>query len=246
MGTKVAVGKSQGRVPIFIAFDLREARRVAIPSAERATTRDETERHALGVTSASGSWSRRPITSARRSAMRTGRIRAAAAGLAAVAAASAALVLAGPASAATEGPYFNCAFQTSNGHYLTAVGGGGRTSDVMHTDATRIQSWEKFTLIDSGDGTPITRFGIQTVYGYFLTAVGGGGRTTDVIHSDAPWLRDWEKLTLISQGNGVYAIQTIDGHYMTAVGGGGRTTDTIHSDATRVGSWERFRVTCNN
>ena len=65
--------------------------------------------------------------------------------------------LASSASAATagnptNGPVYGCVFQTVNGHYLTAVGGGGRTTDVIHTDATRIGSWEKFTLIDSGRG----------------------------------------------------------------------------------------------
>jgi len=144
---------------------------------------------------------------------------------------------------AVNGP-ITCAIQTYNGHYLTAVGGGGRTTDVIHTDATRIGSWEKFTLIDSGDGSSNIHYGLRTTYGYYLTAVGGGGRITDVIHSDAPWLRDWEKFTFVSLGYGWYAIQTIDGHYLTAVGGGGRTTDTIHSDAPWIRAWEMYRVTC--
>jgi hypothetical protein len=110
----------------------------------------------------------------------------------------------------------------------------------------RIGSWEKFTLIDSGDGSSFIHYGFLTTNGHYLTAVGGGGRITDVIHSDATWLRDWEKLTLYSLGYGWYAIQTIDGHYLTAVGGGGRTTDTIHSDATRIGAWEKFYVSCGH
>jgi hypothetical protein len=136
-----------------------------------------------------------------------------------------------------------CTIQTFDGHYVTAVGGGGRTTDVIHTGATRIGSGERFTLIDSGDGSSNIRYGILITNGHCLTAV-GGGRITDVIHSDAPWLLAWEKSTFISLCYGVYAIQTIDGHYLTAVGAGGRTTDTIHSDATRVLSWEKFRVTC--
>jgi hypothetical protein len=148
-------------------------------------------------------------------------------------------------ASALNGP-ITCTFQTSNGHYLTAVGGGGRTTDVLHTDATRVGSWERFTLVDSGDGAPNIHYGVLTTNGHYLTAVGGGGRTTDVMHSDAPWLLDWEKLTMISLGLGVYAIQTIDGHYLTAVGAGGRITDTIHSDATRIGSWEKFRLSCTN
>jgi hypothetical protein len=39
------------------------------------------------------------------------------------------------------------ALETVNGHYLTAVGGGGRTTDVIHTDATAVGSWEQFTLM---------------------------------------------------------------------------------------------------
>ena len=85
--------------------------------------------------------------------------------------------LSGVASAAPvgnliNGPVHGCVFQTVNGHYLTAVGGGGRTTDVIHTDATRIGSWEKFTLIDSGSGTPVIQYGLQTTNGHYLTAVG--------------------------------------------------------------------------
>jgi hypothetical protein len=116
---------------------------------------------------------------------------------------------------------------------------------VIHTDATRVGAWEKFTLIDSGDGTPVTTFGLRTSAGYFLTAVGSGGRTSDVIHSNATWLQGWEKFQLHSLGFGYYDITTGDGHYLTAVNGGGLSSgDTLHTDATRVGSWETFRVTC--
>jgi hypothetical protein len=174
-----------------------------------------------------------------------------AAGIATAAVAIGGFGLTGLASASTakpavNGPVHGCAFQTVNGHYLTAVGGGGRITDVIHTDAVKILAWEKFTLIDSASGTPVIQYGLQTVNGHYLTAVGGGGRITDVIHSDATHLQAWEKFTLNSLGSDVYDIQTINGHYLTAVGGGGRITDTIHSDATRVGAWEKFRVTCGH
>jgi hypothetical protein len=182
-----------------------------------------------------------------------------AAGVAAGAAGIAGLSLAGVASASTGpagaapstvratppvNPPDRCSIQASNGDYLTAVGGGDRTTDVIHTDATQVQAWEKFTFIDSGDGAPDIHYGIQTTNGHYLTAVGGGDRTTDVIHSDATLLQAWEKFTLVFLGHGRYAIQTIDGHYVTAVGGGGRITDTIHTDATQVGAWEEFHLTC--
>jgi hypothetical protein len=152
-----------------------------------------------------------------------------------------------PASVASAAPITapkTCTFQTVDGHYVTAVGGGGRITDVIHTDAVRAAAWEQFTLIDSGDGSPSTHYGVRTVNGHYLTAVGGGGRITDVIHSDATLLQAWEKFTLIPLGNDSFAIQTINGHYLTAVGGGGRITDTIHSDATRIAGWETFRVQC--
>ena len=117
---------------------------------------------------------------------------------------------------------------------------------MIHTDATQIGSWEKFTLVDSNSGTAPIEYGIETANGHYLTAVDGGGLITDVIHSDATQLQAWEKFTLYGLGNGVYDIQTINGHYLTAVGGGGRTTDTIHSDATSVGAWEKFTVTCGH
>jgi hypothetical protein len=69
------------------------------------------------------------------------------------------------------------------------VSGGGRITDVMHSDATQLLAWEKLTLIALGDNV----YAIQTINGRYLTAVGGGGRTTDTIHSDATRVGSWEK-----------------------------------------------------
>src|SRR6184192_4055805 len=145
-----------------------------------------------------------------------------------------------PASAAlTFATPTTCSIQTFNTrNFLTAVGGGGRTSDVIHSDATVARSWEAFTLVDAGDGVHV---GIRTLTGNYLTAVNGGGLQTDVIHSNATLLQAWERFNVIRIGGDGFAIQTIDGHFLTAVGGGGRTTDVIHSDATQVQAWEIFR-----
>jgi len=109
--------------------------------------------------------------------------------------------LSGAASAATavksmNGPVHGCVFQTVNGHYLTAVGGGGRTTDVIHTDATQTGSWEEFTLSSPGGGV----YDIQAIDGRYLTAVDGGGRTADTIHSDATRAGAWEKFTVHCSG----------------------------------------------
>ncbi|TYB64220.1 hypothetical protein FXF51_21000 [Nonomuraea sp. PA05] len=92
------------------------------------------------------------------------------------------------------------------GHLLTAVGGGGRTTDVVHTNATVLQAWEKFALIrQGGDG-----FAIRTVNGRFLTAVGGGGRITDIIHSDATLIQSWEIFRVQCGLTAVPNVQSFD------------------------------------
>jgi hypothetical protein len=118
------------------------------------------------------------------------RARAAVAGMAAAVAISA-MSLAGVASASAtvRAPISGCVFQTINGHYLTAVGASGRITDVIHSDATQLLAWEKFTLYYLGNGA----YAIQTIDGHYLTAVGGGGRITDTIHSDATRVDSWEK-----------------------------------------------------
>ncbi len=145
--------------------------------------------------------------------------------------------------------YTGCSFQTDRGYYLTAVGGGGRITDVIHTDATRVSSWERFNLYYQGYSNV---YAIQTTVSFnYLTAVDGGGRTSDVIHSNAIRPQSWERFNLVNlgvrnDGVGLFAIQTVNGHYLTAVGKGGRVTDTIHSDATRIGTWEEFYVSCDH
>jgi hypothetical protein len=135
-----------------------------------------------------------------------------------------------------------CAFKTFNGHYLTAVDGGGRRTEVIHSDATVIQAWERFILVNDPDNVHV---GFRTANGHLLTAVDGGGRTTDVIRSNETQLRSWEKFRIIHIGSGVYNVQTSDGrHYLTAVGGGGLTTDVVHTNATVPSGWEQFTLIC--
>ena len=147
-------------------------------------------------------------------------------------------------SAFAENAPTTCFIQTANGRYLTAVGGGGRVNDALHTDAKKRLAWEKFTLVDSGAGTPNITYGIRTSKGFYLTAVDGGGRIRNVMHSDATKLRDWEKFQFESLGGDYYAIKTYRGNYLTAVGGGGRITDVMHSDAKQVKGWEKFKLRC--
>jgi hypothetical protein len=124
--------------------------------------------------------------------------------------------------------------------FLTAVGGGGRTTDTIHTDATVPRSWEMLrlrTTVASGF------YGIQTVSGHFLTAVDAGGRTTDTIHTDATSVANWELFAPVPLQYPLsgFGLKTSRGFFLTAVGGGGHNSgDTIHTDATVAQSWESF------
>jgi hypothetical protein len=129
---------------------------------------------------------------------------------------------------------------TPKDNFLTAVGGGGRTTDVIHTDATIPRSWEMFRLWS----TNVSGFyGIQTVNGHFVTAVAAGGRTTDTIHTDATVVASWELFAPVplSYPQSGFGLKTIRGFFLTAVGGGGHNSgDTIHTDATVAKGWESF------
>jgi hypothetical protein len=154
------------------------------------------------------------------------------------------------AGAAVAAAPANCVIRTYTGDYVTAVGGGGRETDVLHTNATQIGSWERFALVPAGNGM----VAIQTVDGHYLTAVGGGGLfdgnpSDSVIHSDAPWIRDWEKFTLVPLNNGrtfAYAIRTFNGYELSAFNGGGQTQGQLvmESNATGTTTWEQFQVIC--
>ena len=152
---------------------------------------------------------------------------------------------AGAAQAATDPN--TCFIQTDNGNYITAVGGGGRTSDVMHTNASVPSTWERFTLVYSGDGV---HYGLRTAFGYYVTAVNSGGSAAadvpDVLHTNATVLRQLGEVLLRERRHGWQVrAPAFDGHLLSAVGGGGRTSRTFDSNRTVLSTWEKFRFTCN-
>ena len=140
-------------------------------------------------------------------------------------------------------PFFKAGIRTHlKGNYLTAVGGGGRITDVIHTNAVKPLNWETFTLWWAGTQEHIA---LQTVNGNFITAVDAGGRTSDAIHTDATQIFGWETFKMVppTSETGVFAFQTQRGFFLTAVGGGGHDSgETIHTDAVTVREWELFRL----
>ena len=166
-----------------------------------------------------------------------------AAGIAIAAAGIVALNLPGEASASTAAAVLpTCTIQTFDGHFLTAVDGGGHTTNAIQSDRTVASTWEKFQLVPAGDSIHV---GLRTSNGNYLTAVGGGGQANaDAIHTDATVLSTWEEFRIYYTPSAL--IEVISGNYLTAVNGGGRTTEALHTNATisGVGSWEDFRISC--
>jgi hypothetical protein len=150
--------------------------------------------------------------------------------------------------------------QTIKGHFLTAVGAGGKYQDAIHTNAREIKEWEQFRIVKCGDPGSGYEYGIMAANGAFLTAGNGGGRTSEAILLASP--RGSEpKFTLIRQSDGTYALRTANGrNYVTALGGGGQVqkyhspdcgmfsaclggfSTVFHTDATQIKGWEKFRV----
>jgi hypothetical protein len=95
------------------------------------------------------------------------------------------------------GPSGSRVIQTSNGRYVTAVASGGLsgadTPDVLHTDATRVGSWEKFVMVPQVDGS----LAIRVADGHYLTARLGGGQQTYVFNTNATQVGSWEKFRLV-------------------------------------------------
>jgi len=130
------------------------------------------------------------------------------------------------------------AIVTSGNYFVTAVGGGNETTDVLRTNVVNPSTEEKFTLWY----VPSTgEFGIQTLDGKFLFATNGGdlaslfpfgNQKVDTIQSTAEYIIDYERFTLIpNMGDGYptgwFGIQTVRGFYLIAVGGGGLTAPPV-------------------
>ncbi|HJT21148.1 MAG TPA: hypothetical protein VJ746_11795 [Nitrospira sp.] len=136
---------------------------------------------------------------------------------------------------------------SAGGYFLTALGGGGKTTGAFHSDATLAKDWEYFTFVKCGDlGSGLlytmTPKGHEGDSNSMLGAAYGGGQVKNAVIRGGHL--DWLLFRLIQQSDGSYAIQTSNHvNYVTAVGGGGLASgDNVHTDATQVQAWEKFRI----
>ncbi|MFZ1746711.1 MAG: hypothetical protein WBO24_12055 [Nitrospirales bacterium] len=119
--------------------------------------------------------------------------------------------------------------QTFDGHFLTAVGGGGKATDAFHTDATKALDWEYFVVSKCGD--------LGSGYAYEIK---GLGFNNELGHTQGGGLGTFR---LVRQANGSYALQYPNSnHYVTAEGGGGLASGIVlQSNRTQVQAWEQFK-----
>lgn len=161
--------------------------------------------------------------------------------------ASAVATLVGPSAAHATDP-FTCFIQTADGHYVTAVGGGGRTTDVMHTNATVPSTWERFTMVPMGD--LFFHFALRTASGNYVTAVNSGGLSSstvpDVLHTNATRIGTWEEFSTVGIAAGGVGIRVWDNHFLAALNGGNRTSRAFDSNRVNLIQPDTaFRFTCN-
>jgi hypothetical protein len=127
---------------------------------------------------------------------------------------------------------FGFNIRTRSGSFVSAVNGGGMTSNAFLTDITVAQDWEAFSIVKSGDlGSGyryyIKPFGKQILLPMFQAQ----GAIFTLIQAQLP-------------SSGGYVLQISNGfNYLTAVGGGGLVGgDNLHTDAWKPLAWEVFNI----
>jgi len=140
--------------------------------------------------------------------------------------------------------------QTSRNYYLSALGGGGKSSAAFHTDAVKPNGyWESFQVLKCGDLGSNYDYAIKVQnMGYPLQAFGGGSKSAVAFFLQFNSGSTAQRLRLIRQYDGSYALQTSNGvNYISAIGGGGlsgntKETDNLVANVTHVQDWEKFRI----
>ncbi len=144
------------------------------------------------------------------------------------------------------GPYGDGSFyiRTLNDHFLTALGGGGKTTAAFHTDATTPSTWEVFRVVKCGDlGSGYTYAIIHRAANLYLNAIGGGGQSTQGIQAIGV-LDVNSHFKFIRLVDGSYALQTPNGvTYVTADDGGGIASgNNLLTNQTHIQAWETFKI----
>ena len=144
--------------------------------------------------------------------------------------------------------------QTFRNYYLTALGGGGKSSRAFHTDAVKYNGyWEAFQVLKCGDLGSDYDYAIKAKgvgFGYPLQTSNGGGQIKNAVAFFAQILGTGgaQRFKLGRQPDGSYSLQTSNRiNYVTAINGGGLASgtkdwDNLVANRTQVQAWEKFRI----
>lgn len=136
--------------------------------------------------------------------------------------------------------------QAFTGFFLSAPGGGGRTTDAILAVSPAmgpLHSPERFRLMGQSDGT----YALQTANGAnYVTAVNGGGlvqssTTWNILQTNRTQVQAWEKFRFADQGDGTYAIQTVSGYYLGLYRNSSGTF-SFTTDRSTIGPGEKFKL----
>jgi hypothetical protein len=116
-----------------------------------------------------------------------------------------------------------------NGKFVTA-----RPDGKLDANSSHVRGWEKFELLDLGDG----KVALGTYHDTYISAFDGGG---DVLNNKAPHIKNWETFKIIRLDGNKVAFQTYNGkHYINVA---------LHEDskkltakAPHIRGWETFTL----
>jgi len=124
--------------------------------------------------------------------------------------------------------------KASNGLYVSALLNDPNIP-LAARDATTVQSWEKFLVVDAGGG----QIALQAVAnGNYVSAWTADANTP--LEARVNHLQDWEKFTWLPQGNGTVALQAnANGLYVSAWSAD--TNTPLEARVNHVQDWEIFQ-----
>ncbi|UII20824.1 hypothetical protein [Fulvivirga ligni] len=117
----------------------------------------------------------------------------------------------------------------SNGLFVSSENGTG----AMYCDREAANNWEKFTVIDQGNG----RVALKSM-GKYLSSENG----QQSMKCDRNSIQGWELFTIIENADGTISIQGSNGKYVSS----GNGENPMMCDRDIIQAWEKFTVVNHN
>ncbi|WP_298538762.1 hypothetical protein [uncultured Aquimarina sp.] len=114
----------------------------------------------------------------------------------------------------------------NNGRYVSSENG----KKPIIANRTRIGSWEKFIVVDAGNG----KIALKGNNGKYLSSENG----KKAMHCNVRHLGAWQKFKVIQLGNGKIALKGSNGKYVSSENG----KKPMNCNRSRIGSWEKYKV----